>query len=473
MAGYGGYFLKGLSSGLQSGLNMASQLSEMKYQKAQRKKLAEKQKEIEDGLAHIGTLFKQYGADNVYSEEEGMQLTTAVLASIPEVQAVYKDAVSSIQTMNRKKFEEDMQWLDLFISQTEGLDPSNIQGIFDDVKGWVKTDKGKKYFEVYEIMRQKKHEADQTVTPYKFYGESSSDVKGQIAQSVAGQTPGLGDIEFKESATEAPTMADEKSAVSILRVFVNASPEVFEGKRKSLEQQKGLDLSSYTQDILKEAGDDLYNLYNTPEEVMSNVKAPKGLIIIPKRDTKTGKYYGSFSKKTTTPGPSGTRATSLPQQEKYRQDALDANTWTEAESTINRYAKAGYDTSEMPVKQDWINAKLEELDSHVEMLNEITDEKGKLMGDKQFKFMSGDEEESKTGAEWYKAIYEAYFFYLEELKKMGIDVSKYQKIKSPKEVSKVGFFKGALTSAERGYPSIYYTETTTTPTETPKLPLTE
>ena len=43
MAGYSGYFLQGLSSGIQSGINMGMQLQEMRWQKKQRKELEEKQ----------------------------------------------------------------------------------------------------------------------------------------------------------------------------------------------------------------------------------------------------------------------------------------------------------------------------------------------------------------------------------------------------------------------------------------------
>jgi len=159
MAGTGGFFLKGLGSGLQSGFQMGQQMQEMKWQKEQRKKLEDKQKKIEESISSIGNLFKQYGADNTYSDVEIMQLNTALLASVPEVQEIYKGAINNIQTMNKAKFEEDLQWLDLFIDWTEGLDPSNVQGIFDTVKGRVQTDKGKQLFTAYDTISKKRYEA--------------------------------------------------------------------------------------------------------------------------------------------------------------------------------------------------------------------------------------------------------------------------------------------------------------------------
>ena len=162
MAGTGGFFLKGLGSGLQSGFQMGQQMQEMKWQKEQRKKLEDKQKKIEESISGIRNLFKQYGADNAYSDDEIMQLNTALLASIPEVQEIYKGAINNIQTMNKAKFEEDLQWLDLFIDWTGGLDPSNVQGVFDTVKGRVQTDKGKQLFTAYDTISKKRYEAQPT-----------------------------------------------------------------------------------------------------------------------------------------------------------------------------------------------------------------------------------------------------------------------------------------------------------------------
>ncbi len=43
MAGTGGHFLKGLSSGIQSGLNMGHEIQEMQWKKAERQRLADAQ----------------------------------------------------------------------------------------------------------------------------------------------------------------------------------------------------------------------------------------------------------------------------------------------------------------------------------------------------------------------------------------------------------------------------------------------
>lgn len=403
MAKYGGFFLKGLAGGLQTGLNMGLQIQEMKWQKEQRKKLEEKQRKIEESVANIGNLFKQYGADNAYSDIEIMQLNTAILASVPEVQAVFKGAVNNIQTMNKSKLEEDLQWLDLFIDWTEGLDPKDVQGIFDTVKGRIQTEKGKNLLTAYENIHKKRYEAAQA-RPEDVWGKAAI-----LPQEVRPEFLRAKGVEIPE-VEKAPGITDYNSAWNHLMHWKDVSPEAYDKKHTNFQKQfPNIDMSDITQEALR-----------------SGEVAPKE------------------------------RAISLPLQEKWKQKVLDANTWEDAQEIIKTYAGADYDIAEMPVKQDWINAKLEELDSHVEMLKEITDENGRLMGSKSFKFLSGDKEETQTGEEWYKDIYEAYIFYLEELRKMEIDVSKYTKIRPPEE-TKVGFLKGFVTPGlGRGYQSIYY-----------------
>ena len=108
--------------------------------------------------------------------------------------------------------------------------------------------------------------------------------------------------EMQPEATKEPTISDYGTGLKYLTNIANLSPENWETARKALERTFGFDYSGITQESLKvtEMGDEVFNLYNTPEEVMSNVKPSAGLTVMPKRDTKTGKYYASFSKETIT-----------------------------------------------------------------------------------------------------------------------------------------------------------------------------
>jgi len=409
MAGKGGYFLKGLAGGIQSGFNMGIQIQEMQWQKAQRKKLKEKEEKIKEGMLSLGNLIKQCGVDGVYSSADISLIDTAFLASATEVQATFKGSLDHIKTMNKKELEEDYKWIDLVISQMGDVDPKDAQGMFDYVKGWIKTEGAKNYITAYENIQKRKSEIAKPIaevfTTAEAVKEAYPGAGYEYSATAGGYVPTFQKPEAPK--TELDIMGETKKRLDYAYATGNAS--YFNRIAKSLKVDT-------TFETYKKG-------YKEPEEVK------------PKE-----------------------RAISLPLQEDYIQKVLESNTWTDAQTIINRYAKAGYDTSEMPVKQGWIDAKFRELDSHLEMLKEITDKEGKLLGDKKFNFMSGDKAETKTGEQWYRDIYEAYMFYLDELRKMGIDVSRYLKIKSPKEVSKVGFLKGMFTGGgvERGYPSIYY-----------------
>ncbi|MBA7492549.1 hypothetical protein ES702_03099 [subsurface metagenome] len=459
--GYLGYGLKAGVEGFKTGFGMGQQKQEMEWQKKQKKKLEETEAKLEEEAVLYNSVVTQLGADGFYSEDDMMKIEVTYLALGYLTQERLKGAHDALLTMDKNAFDREIDWFDRTIDLLKSglLDPKDATAVFEyGRENWATSEKVRNLYEAADNIYARTHGELKKERVYEQARIIPSERRVPFIEEELG-------IEMPEAEPKAPTMADERSAIILLRTFLKATPEQFEAQRTRIEQRSGLDLSIYTQDILREEGTEFFNLYDTPEEVMSNVTAPAGLTIIPKRDTKTGKYYASFSKKTTTPTPGGFRATSLSQQEKYKQDALDANTWIEAQGIISRYSKAGFDPSEMPTDQDWINGKFEELDSHIAMLKEITDEEGKLQGNKKFKFMSGDKVESQTGVDWYKDIYEAYIFYLDELRKMGIDVSRFPKIKLPGEIKKAFLGK---------YPSIYSTETvpTPTPTETeiPKLP---
>ena len=191
--GYGGYFLQGMASGMQSGF-------EMGWKKKQQKKLEAEQAKIIDESAIFNNTIKQYGADNLYSEDEISMINTAWLIMGAEAQERTKGTRDAIQAMNKGKVEQDFQWLELVSGWTEGLDPTNAKGILDYASQNITTKKAKDLLTAYEKMHKAKYEAAQipkSVSPYDFYSESPASVQGLTAESVAGQTKGLEGVQFK------------------------------------------------------------------------------------------------------------------------------------------------------------------------------------------------------------------------------------------------------------------------------------
>ena len=154
MTGVGGFFLKGMAGGIQTGFNMG-------WQKKQQKMLEDKEKKITEGTAVYNNLITQLGADGAYSDDDIMQLNTAFWAAGYEVQEKVKSAHSAILTMNNNQLEQDFKWLDLAANWTEGLDPSNAKEIFEFMRSNATTDKGKSLFTAYENIYKKKYEAVQ------------------------------------------------------------------------------------------------------------------------------------------------------------------------------------------------------------------------------------------------------------------------------------------------------------------------
>lgn len=250
MTGYGGYFLQGMASGIQSGF-------EMGWKKKQQKKLeAEQAKIIEESTIFNNTI-KQYGADKQYTDDEISMINTAWLIMGAEAQERTKGTRDAIQAMNKGKVEQDFQWLELVSGWTEGLDPTNAKGILDYASQNITTKKAKDLLTAYEKMHKAKYEQAQTpksVSPIDFYGQSPASVQGLTAESVAGQTAGLEGVEFKHptATPQAPKISDYTGAVNYLSKFIKASPEVFNSIKAGYQKQfPNLDLSNITQEALK------------------------------------------------------------------------------------------------------------------------------------------------------------------------------------------------------------------------------
>jgi len=409
MAGnYSGYFLKGLAGGLQTGVNLGTQIQEMQWQKAQRKKLEEKEAKIEESMSTIGNLFKQYGADSTYSDDEIMQLNTALSAAVPEVQAVWKDAVNAIQTMNKRKFEEDLQWFDLFINQTEGLNPGDVQGIFDMAKSRFQTDKAKNYFTAYEEIQKKKYEAAQN-QPEDVWGQA-----GTLPQDIRPEYLRSKGVNIPQPTAQPQTELDKMG-----------------------ETQKKLDYAYATGNA---------NYFN---------QIAKSLGV----DTTFETYKQKFEKPGAVGGAEKPRVTSLPQLEEYRDKALNADSWKETEKIINDYTEAGYDATQLGVtKEAWANTKKSDLDNLVAVLDEITAGTSNIKSKEKHSFEINGKVQEQTGEEWYKQVYESYVALLKLLEEEGIDTSQYKKLKPLSEI-KAGFLKGLTTFGGVGkgdLVSIYY-----------------
>lgn len=271
MAKTGGYFLQGLAGGLQSGMNMGQQLQEMQWKKDQQKKLDDKQQKIADGATMFSNLVKQFGADNIYTDDEIMQLNAAYLSSSYDVQAVIKDTNDAIQSMNKSKLEQDYKWLDLYTDWIDGLDPKDVGGIFETVKGQIQSKQGKQVLEAYTNIYNKKYKAKPKAFASPAESQAANPGAGyEYNKDLGGYIP-----TYQKPITTEPKAAgisDYNGAANYLKNYANSnmSDENFNKIRDGIATKFGLDLSGMTRESLKETSKQENVYYSSGEEAMSN-----------------------------------------------------------------------------------------------------------------------------------------------------------------------------------------------------------
>lgn len=161
------------------------------------------------------------------------------------------------------------------------------------------------------------------------------------------------------------------------------------------------------------------------------------------------------------PEPTTTLAPTPTAVENVREDILNADTLEDAKRIYkNHVAKYGETTDIPDVDKYWAGGKKSELDNLVAVLDEITagtPESRNVKGNKKFTFDMDGKEVTKTGAEWYNAVYESYIALIKLLEKFGIDISQYKQLKSLSEIKKIKFGGFVGKGVETGdLISIYY-----------------
>lgn len=264
MAGTFGYFLQGLSGGLQTGFNMRMNKMEMDWKKKEKEKLEKAQQDLVEKSQAINSKITEYGSDGYWSENEIMDVNTMVLAGGAEIQSLFKQTMSDIKLGRRDAVNQDFSLINSWSDVFDNLSLEDIDSTYKEMSSYITTPEGKKYLNANVSIKKKKAQAmasqpAKQVSAYDFYSGSPATVQSQIAQSVAGQTPGLEGVQFQEptpTATSTATMPNYNTAINFLSKFTN--PDVFEKQKNMIQKNTGLDLSGVTFESLK-----------TPEKVVT------------------------------------------------------------------------------------------------------------------------------------------------------------------------------------------------------------
>ena len=262
MGKYGGSWAEGFASTFDpiGGINLGLQWKE---KKAAKKKIDDAVEQLKINSMELAAKFDAARANGSIDQQEYGDAMAWAIPLGKEITGKVNDLYTNYQSMTPDQLKTELGNIDAMFKFSEELDFTNLE-------------------------QMKEFGSKLTQTDAKMQWDL-------IIKSIEGR-------EKPVAETKEPTISDYGTGLKYLTNIAKISPENWETARKGLESKFGFDYSGITQESLKETemGDEVFNLYNTPEEVMTNVKPSAGLTVMPKRDTKTGKYYASFSKETIT-----------------------------------------------------------------------------------------------------------------------------------------------------------------------------
>jgi len=180
MAGTGGHFLKGLSSGIQSGLNMGHEIQEMQWKKAERQRLADAQEKAAEELTNYQSKLKIFSEDG-FSEDEYSQLSTLFktggLLFQSQVEATHK----AIESGHREESQQNIEWMETYAEEIGDSDPKLWKSLFEETRNKL-TPENRHYFDAYDRSKQKKFDKAQAqpqpqAETFKSYTEAAEAYK--------------------------------------------------------------------------------------------------------------------------------------------------------------------------------------------------------------------------------------------------------------------------------------------------------
>jgi len=160
MAGYGGYFLQGLSGGLQQGFGMAQQVKEMKWKREEKAKAKKAQDDFALKIGDIQTQAKQY-AEGGWTGIEVQDFSALMHMESPEVQNYFKELNTAIADGDKKRVDEWHGLIKEFGDSLVDLDYEHMEKALNDYGANLKQPDAIKYFETYKKSRLISTEAQQ------------------------------------------------------------------------------------------------------------------------------------------------------------------------------------------------------------------------------------------------------------------------------------------------------------------------
>ncbi|MBA7589918.1 hypothetical protein ES708_32017 [subsurface metagenome] len=213
--GYGGYFLGGLASGLESGFNMGMQITKLKWQKEQQKKIDDLNKEMSDVWNSIGQEMITLTNDGYFSADDQLKIQVLTMAAPYQMQSELGKLRGFLSDYSKRDFDRQMEYVKTYVEYAQGLDPKDVDSAYKTLRDTATDPHVLALYEVADkklkhdvVAEEEKRALDITgklPTPYKYPYLKEKGMVGEI-------TP-------IPEAPKAPGITDYTSAANYLSKF--------------------------------------------------------------------------------------------------------------------------------------------------------------------------------------------------------------------------------------------------------------
>ncbi len=163
MADYFGHFLKGVGSGIQTGL----QIREMRWQKKERERIQKEKDETIEAASAFNKKIVEFYADKELSRDERQQLDTMFMSSAYNIQELIKGSYEAVVKLDKETEESNLALLKSYRDDWGDFDVDlrTIPELSEYYRERTVGEKSKEIFDAGDRLLQKQYEAEQAKEP--------------------------------------------------------------------------------------------------------------------------------------------------------------------------------------------------------------------------------------------------------------------------------------------------------------------
>lgn len=391
--GYLGWALQAGVKSFQTSFNMGMQITKLKWQKEQQKKIDDLNILMSDTWNSIGQEIIALTEDKYFSDDDELKIHVLTIAAPYQMQAEMGKLRSFLSDYRKKDFDKQMLYMKTYVEYAQGVDPKDIDSQYKMLHDSATDPHVLALLEVAD----KKLRHDEGVKEE----ERALDIVGELPEKYKYEyLKGEGIVGEITPTPEAPAIKDYSDAWNYLDRYKDVPPETFNKVKPGFQKQfPDIDMTDITQEAL-----------------LSGVE----------------------------PEPEPTPPTA-PAIENVRGDIKNAPNIEDARRIEkNHIAKYG-DTLDIPdVDKFWSDERVKRLTTLKQGIDKLLDEKKRL---KKGTITSADvgfeiEDDIQKVEAVYQQLREEYMKYRDMLEKMGVDVSQFPELMSYEEYLKADIKPG-------------------------------